>query len=320
MRLADNWLTENKHFLPVASYMKLAKEIVRVLIGLVFITSAVLKLISVDAFEIYIFSHQWFSLSVSSILARTIISVEALLGLLLIVRWEFKTLRWIAAFILLSFSLLLLWKIMQHDTENCQCFGSALPMTPATSLWKNVVLGLGLFFIWKTPNSNWKYQASYALFVGVFALATPSIASPPDFLMQYPTMPENTMTEAGKRLFADPDAAAVIPNQGNYVVCMFSVDCHYCKQAAEKMDILAKRHHFESQVRIIFAGETMLIPTFQRETHTTQYTYTWMPMRRFFGIAGPSVPSIYLVENGQVKQHFHFRNIDENTLAQFFSK
>lgn len=300
--------------------MPLAKDIVRIFIGLVFITSAVLKLISVDAFEIYIFSHQWFSLSVSSILARTIISVEALLGFLLIAKWEFKSLRWVVLALLGAFSLLLIWKILQQDTENCQCFGTALPMTPLTSLGKNILLLLALWFVWKTPDSQWKHLPSYALFVGVFALATPSVASPPDFMMQYPAMPENTMAEAGKRLFEDPEAGAFIPSDGKYVVCMFSVDCHYCKQAAEKIDILAKRHDFESQVRIIFSGDTTHIPTFQQNTKTENYPYTWLPMRRFFGIAGASVPSIYVVENGTVKHHFHFRNIDENTLTQFFSK
>jgi len=43
-------------------------------------------------------------------------------------------------------------------------------------------------------------------------------------------------------------------------------------------------------------------------------------MRPFFQIAGPSVPSIYLSDNGKLKQQFNYRNINEQTIATFFNE
>ena len=65
----------------IALQHKTTLHILRILIGLVFITSAIFKLIGIDAFEVYMFSLQWFNLPVASVIARLIISVEFIIGI-----------------------------------------------------------------------------------------------------------------------------------------------------------------------------------------------------------------------------------------------
>ena len=41
-------------------------------------------------------------------------------------------------------------------------------------------------------------------------------------------------------------------------------------------------------------------------------------MKQFFSIAGPSVPSIYLLENGKVVKQYNYRSINEKEIQDFF--
>ena len=59
----------------------------KVLLGLVFIVSAVLKLFDMDQFEIYVYSYHFFSLNFSFIVARLAIILELVLGIGLISKY-----------------------------------------------------------------------------------------------------------------------------------------------------------------------------------------------------------------------------------------
>lgn len=295
------------------------KHIIRIFIGCVFIASSVLKMMDVDAFEVYIFSQQWISLSASSILARAVISGEALLGALLIIGWRYR-LMWSAALgVLIVFSAFLIVQVMQGETENCYCFGSALSLSPTASLIKNGILLLLLWIIRPQHYKgwNWQHASNAALFIAVFTLATPSLLSPPDFLLQYPEMPEKAMETANARLLQEPVLHATGIDSGKVIVCMFSIQCTYCKQAAGKISTIAKRHGIEEHVLYVFTGDPNELPGFWEESRSEPFPYVFLPMRTFFSIAGPSVPSIYLVRDGKIEQHFHFRTISEQSISDF---
>ena len=56
----------------------------KVLLGSVFIVSAVLKILDMDRFELYIYSYHFFSLNFSFLVARAAIIVELVLGIMLV--------------------------------------------------------------------------------------------------------------------------------------------------------------------------------------------------------------------------------------------
>ena len=72
----------------------LGKSVLKVLLGLVFIVSAVLKLIDMDSFEIYIYSYHFFSLNASFIVARLAIILELVLGIGLVSHTLHKLYWW----------------------------------------------------------------------------------------------------------------------------------------------------------------------------------------------------------------------------------
>ena len=63
-------------------FQKVIKFILRILIGGFFITTAILKLLSLDSFEIYIYSFNIFSFNLCAIIARLVIAAELLVGAL----------------------------------------------------------------------------------------------------------------------------------------------------------------------------------------------------------------------------------------------
>ena len=69
------------------------KYVFRALLGILFLFSATAKLIGIDAFEIYLFSFGWFSLGTAFLLARLVIVAEYVLGLLLLLLYNVRTMR-----------------------------------------------------------------------------------------------------------------------------------------------------------------------------------------------------------------------------------
>ena len=94
----------------------LGKSALKVLLGLVFIISAVLKILEMDRFEIYIYSFHFFSLNFSYLVARAAIIVELVLGIGLIANYLHKLMWWGSMVLLLGYSLLLLYAIENYFT------------------------------------------------------------------------------------------------------------------------------------------------------------------------------------------------------------
>ena len=118
--------------------------------------SAVLKVVDMDKFEIYVYSYHFFSLNFSFIAARLAIILELVLGIGLISHCFHKLMWWGSMVMLCGYSLLLIYALVMGRTDSCHCFGEFLPLDPKQSLIKNAVLMLLFFLIygmesWETP-------------------------------------------------------------------------------------------------------------------------------------------------------------------------
>ena len=72
----------------------LGKSVLKVLLGLVFIVSAVLKVYDMDRFEIYVYSYHFFSLNLSFLAARAAVILELVLGIGLVSHTLHKMYWW----------------------------------------------------------------------------------------------------------------------------------------------------------------------------------------------------------------------------------
>ena len=134
----------------------IGKSALKVLLGLVFIASAVLKILDMDRFEIYVYSYHFFSLNFSFLAARAAIILELVLGIGLISNSLHKVYWWGSMAMLTGYSLLLIYAFVNGRTDSCHCFGDYLQLDPKQSLLKNGVLMVLFLLIyrmkeWKTP-------------------------------------------------------------------------------------------------------------------------------------------------------------------------
>ena len=68
--------------------------VLKIVLGLVFIVSAILKIVDMDQFEIYVYSYHFFSLNFSFLVARAAIIAELVLGIGLISNRFHKLIWW----------------------------------------------------------------------------------------------------------------------------------------------------------------------------------------------------------------------------------
>ncbi len=291
---------------------------IRILIGTVFILSAIFKLVSIDTFELYIFSLQWFNFNTAAIIARLIISVELLLGILLITNIRYAIIWRITVILLTIFSLFLLYQVIRGEKENCHCFGEMLRLSPLESLVKNIIL-IGLLFLIKKENPfQLKFQSNILLFSIVFCFALPPVLSRPDFLINWEQPGGYTLETISARIADSPVSDTLNVGENKKMVCMFSVTCKYCIHAANKISLISQKYNLSENTIYIFTGDENLLNNFWEESNSEKYRYDFLPMKQFFSIAGPSVPSIYLLENGKVVHQYNYRSINEKEIKDFF--
>ncbi|MEZ5015309.1 MAG: DoxX family protein [Chitinophagales bacterium] len=295
-----------------------AKHIIRISIGLVFIASALLKFLSIDTFEIYVFQQQILPFPLAAIFSRLLIATEVCIGLLLIIQFAYSRLWKITVGLLILFSLFLLWKIFQGNaSENCHCFGELLPVNSTVSLIKNAVLLLLLWSIRKPPPFHLKQEKNIALFLSVFTFTLIFILSPPDFMLDWSKIPVNDPKKVSERIAEDSTLVQYKATDGKKLICLYSVTCMYCQHAAGKISGIVQRHDLQDDVLYVFTGDENDLDTFLEKSGSELFTYTFIPHSHFFSIAGPSVPAIYLVDNGIVQKQYNYRNINEAEIVRF---
>ncbi len=146
--------------------------IFRVILGSLFILSAISKLFPIEAFDLTIVNQGITNWSVAPYLSRFIISVELFLGISFFINPFVKKIS-------IPFSFLLLVVFCVHLTyliatgsgsKNCGCFGELIPMSSVEALIKNLILIFLLFLVNKyfLFEKKLNYSFAFAVFSIVF--------------------------------------------------------------------------------------------------------------------------------------------------------
>ncbi len=136
-------------FLPVAG------TVAQLLMGMLFVVSAVLKFITIDSFEIYVYSFGLVGLTTSFYLSRLVIAAELLLGAALISHRHRRFTLMASLLFLVCFILFLAYAHLSGRTDSCHCFGELFPFSPVESILKNAVLIVLVLFAYKYGNASW---------------------------------------------------------------------------------------------------------------------------------------------------------------------
>ncbi len=298
------------------------KSALKVLLGLVFIVSAVLKVFDMDRFEIYVYSYHFFSLNFSFIVARLAIILELVLGIGLISHCLHKLMWWGSMAMLVGYSLLLIYALRLGRTDSCHCFGDFLQLDPKQSLIKNGVL-MALFFpifrmeSWKTP-FRWLIfiLAVMASTIGVF------VASPPDNYTSNYDPDHNLQAELFDTMLDDAPLDSLNLREGKQVVCFFSTSCEYCQTAARKLSLMQQFHGFPPErITYLFMGNEEGVAGFYEQSESARYRDLLYPdVSRLVKVVNGNFPVVVLMEDGIVIREYGFRNMKEEEIKSFFAQ
>lgn len=296
------------------------RKVLKVLLGLVFIFSAILKIVDMDPFEIYVYSYHFFSLNLSLIVARLAIILELVLGIGLVLNCFHKLFWWGSVLMLLGYTGLMVYAMVQGRTDNCHCFGDLLQLDPLRSLLKN--LGLLLLFVFLYPMKGRSFRGQWAVlagvtlasFLGVFLVSPPDTFtrdSDPEQVLQRPLF-EEAMQEG--------PLASLGLDQGKKVIGLFSSSCDYCRLAARKLSLMQRFYGFpEQDVLYVFMGTEEGVERFFVESESTEYAaVVYEDALSFLKMVDGKFPLILLLQDGSVVHEYGLRNMDEEEIKYFF--
>ncbi|MBP6428931.1 MAG: hypothetical protein KA273_00860 [Bacteroidales bacterium] len=307
--------------------MKINKPLIgtifRIIIGLVFILSAVLKYLSIEVVDLFFFDHKLLPWVLTTFASRILIAFEAVIGIMLVIGIYPKTTKILTFSTLIGFTVYLIIKPFLFDVsqENCFCFGDKIQLSDTQTIVKNIILILmALTLNWAKA---WKPKYRKHILTGliVLTLGLSFVVKPPDFIQakiykrSVEVNPE--VFEYVKKL---DNVKALNIDKGRKVVCWYGTGCKYCKRAAKKIDIIIDRHSLNKEDFIeIFGGKEKPLNEFYNLSGTKPLNNTFIHIIPFLNTTNGVMPVIFLLENGNIIQLYKLTTIDEEYIVEFLT-
>ena len=300
----------------------LGRPAVKILLGLFFLVSAVLKFLAMDSFEIYIYSFHFFSLNASFMIARLAIILEVILGIGLISNTLHKVYWWGSLAMLTGYTLLLLYALYIGRTDSCHCFGDFIQLDPKQSLIKNGVLIFIFLMIYNSEELETPLRWPF-FFLNIMAstIAVFVISPPDNYTPNYD--PEHVVQmELFEETLNQPPFVNMNLREGKKVLCFFSTSCEYCEMAARKLSLMQRFYGFPAKnITCVFVGTSLGVARVYKEVGSPAYRYILCDdIVKVLEIIDGNVPVIVFMENGEVVHEYGFRNMREDEIKAFFEE
>jgi len=290
---------------------KIIKYVFRALLGILFLCSATAKLAGIDAFELYVFGLGLFPLGTSYVLARLVIAAEYTLGILLIANFYPRLAFWGALALLAGFTGLLSVLALTGHTDNCHCFGEWVNLSPVQSIWKNLGMLVLLLLSAGIPAFRVKHKALWLTLACVVPLATVLIVSPPDN-WRYDSYARHELVN--EQALQEAIESGILPAsvaEGDHVVCLYSLKCHYCKMSAQKLMTLRARGEFSNApiIAIFGRGDNPDPAPFLEETGFQPDEVYFIEPADFLRITNGAYPVILVMHGAEPVEKYNYRNL-----------
>ena len=295
--------------------------VMKVLLGLVFIASAILKIVGMDQFEIYVYSYHFFSLNTSFLVARVAIIVELVFGIGLVSNTLHKFYWWGSMLMLLGYSLLLCYALHLGRTDNCHCFGDFLQFDPKQSLIKNGVLALLFLPLYWMEERETPFRWLILCVAVIVSSVAVFLVSPPDNFTSAYTAEQNLQPELFDEMLDEPPLDSLNLRDGKQVVCFFTTGCEFCQMAAHKLSLMQGYYGFPAgRITYVFVGKGEGIEAFYEKSESAQYRNVLYPdaVSVIKAING-AFPTIVLIDNGEFVHEYGLRSMKEDELKSFMT-
>ena len=311
--------------------INILKEILRYGIGSMFIIAAILKLMSIDEFEIYVYSFDVFNFLLTTLFSRLLITGELVIGLLLIFKMCYKF-TWRATLsVQILFTLFLVYVLVFRKDDNCHCFGELVELSPMESIVKNVVVIGGLFLIKTTRLQDHKTTSKFVGLRKVLLITSviiPFVVTPMDsvYKMIYSSEKEIStvdLYESFDKVVAMDfiendivfDSTYVFEPKGDKVVAIVSSGCKYCRLGVKKLSLMMKNNGVTpDDVNIFIWGSREGILNFREETMTEGCYYWHIMPHEAVDVTFGRFPTFIILKEKEIVNISDFRDIDESFL------
>lgn len=292
-------------------FNNILKLIIRIGIGVFFIVSAILKLLGLEHFELYIYSFKLFNLILSGLVARAIIASEILVGILLIIKVRYREAWWFTLLMLVGFSLLLVYVILFRDDSNCHCMGELVEIKPSLSLIKNIVAIVLLLFIRNEEDYHFRGRVIALIVAFLAALVPPFVLFPIDNVYNAFSKPEIYDEASLHALMQDSVMMDVKIDDGNYIVGIVSSGCKFCRTSCLKMSEIAANNELDS-TRILYWiwGDSTSVESFPSETQTEAFKYVTVNPLSAIRVTN-SFPLYLFFKDGEVIKTANLKQLTE---------
>ena len=295
---------------------------VKILLGLVFIASAVLKIFDMDQFELYIYSYHFFSLNFSFLVARVAIIFELVFGIGLISNTLHKLYWWGSVAMLGGYTLLLIYAFVIGRTDSCHCFGDFLQFDPKQSLVKNGVLMLLLLFVYKVEERKTPFRWLVFCLALMASTITVFAVSPPDNYTDAYDSEQNLQEDLFFDLLNEPPLDSLNLLEGKQVVCCFSTGCEVCQLAAHKLSLMQKFYGFSPEnITYIFMGNGEDIAGFYEKSQSAEYrNILCNNVVDLLKAINGQFPALVFLKDGEVIHAYGLRDMREDEIGAFFTQ
>ena len=295
---------------------------IRLLLGVFFIGTAVLKLISIDNFEIYIYSFGIFSYTWTTFFSRLLIFIELLIGISLIFKIYFKKIWWLTMLMMVGFTLFLIYAAIFRNDSNCHCFGSLIELNPSQSIIKNIVTLALLFFIRNEESRDYRPVIKKWLTAGIIliSLVISFVLLPMDIIYnKIYSEEENVNSVAFYESLNDStyfDGEKLMDvGEGRYLINYSLAGCRFCQLGAEKLVLMVEKHNIpHEKIKFVVGENDDAISKFIEKTNTSDYEHYKIPAPELMSITFGRFPLYVFLENGKIVTAGDFRILDDEMI------
>ena len=300
--------------------LNIIKLIIRLLLGVFFISTAVLKLLSIDSFEVYIYSFGIVNYITVTFLSRLLIFIELLIGISLIFKIYFRQIWWLTMLIMVSFTLFLIYAAIFRNDSNCHCFGSLIELDPSQSIIKNIITIVLLLFIRKEQSHDYKpLMRKWLIGISIaVSIIIPFVLVPMDVIYnKIHSEKENINTMAFYESLSDSTYHNI--QQGRYLINYALAGCTFCRIGAEKLVLMVEKHNIpHEKIKFVVGGNDDAISKFIEKTNTSDYEHYKIPAPELMSITFGKFPLYVFLEDGKVVKAGDFRILDDGFLMEYF--
>ena len=298
------------------------------LLGAVFLFSGFTKLYPIEPFEYTFVDIGLFNWRVAPFIARLFISLELVIGFLLVINLQLRRSAYklgIATLIIFSIYLLLLM-VFSGNNGNCGCFGTYLPMTPLQALLKNLVM-LGVFAVLYKYHEGWELNTKFNYLIALpyaGAFVIPFILNPVElnYSSAYLNKPESNFKIELDTLYkhAQLTKPPAELSKGKQLLVFLSLTCPHCRIAANKIRIIHKRNPM-IPFYFVLNGDEADLKNFYTNTHSEAIPSCILLQPYFLFLSrSTNLPVIYLVNNAIVVGEFNYVDLDQSEIEKWLIK